>query len=165
MSLLKYTAAAFFRNKGKSVVTEREFVMGISMDLRWMPPADTEVLLSLLLSEKVLEKDGEYLRPAFDLRSVDVPLGFRPPADMLKKEKRPSSAVRTAPAAGDDMLSELMAEAEGLGIKRKDFIISINSIQKRINADIEIAALLMLRENGVDVSGHLDKVYDIISKR
>ena len=168
MSDLKYTAAAFFRNKGKSVVTEWEFVMGISMELRWMPPIDAGSLLSVLLAEGIIEKEGEYLRPAFDLRSVDVPLGFRPPADIVKNVKRTAPPVRSAPAAtpkGDDMLSELMAKAEGLGMKRKDFIISVNSIQKRINVDIEIAALLMLKENGVDVSEYLDKVYDVISKR
>jgi len=162
MDYLKLTAAAFFRNKGKNVVTDKEFTMGISMDLRWMRPADTEELLSLLLSNGYLEKDGEYLRPTFDIHGTDVPLMFRPPDDLLKRKRK-----NTVPAAksADDLLSELMTKVESFGMKRKDFIVSVNAIQKRINVDIEIAALLMLRDNGIDVSEYVDKSYELIRSR
>ncbi|MCL2607110.1 MAG: DUF2240 family protein [Methanomassiliicoccaceae archaeon] len=162
MDGLKLTAAAFFRSKGKSVVTEKEFIMGISMDLRWMRPADTEELLSLLLAEGHLEKDGEYLRPAFDIHGTDVPLMFRPPDDLVKGKM---GKHRPAAPPADDLLSELMAKVEPLGMKRKEFIVSVNAIQKRINVDIEIAALLMLREKGVDISGYIDASYELIRSR
>ena len=40
--------AAFFRNKGKNVITENEFLMVISMDLHWMPYGKAKVLLGEL---------------------------------------------------------------------------------------------------------------------
>jgi len=153
------SAAAFFRNKGKNVVTENEFIMCISMDLRWMRPAEARDLLTLLVSEGHLENDGQHIRPTFDVHATDVPLGFRPSADILGMRRRPAG-----PPAGD-VLAELMAKAESIGLKRKDLIVSANAVQKRMNVDIEIAVLLMLRENGVDISEYTVRVCELISER
>jgi len=158
MDDLRMTAAAFFRNRGKNVVTDREFTMTVSLDLRWMNPVDAEKLLSLLSDHGHVKRDGEYVRPAFDVHATDVPLGFKPSADILNR-------TRPKRAPEGDLLSELIGRAESAGIKRKDFIVSVNALQKRMNVDIEVAALIMLRENGTDISGYADAVYDVISKR
>jgi hypothetical protein len=158
MDDLRMTAAAFFRNKGKNVVTLNEFVMTVSMDLRWMMPGEAERLLALLSDHGHVKKDNEYVRPSFDVHAADIPLGFRPTAEILKR-------ARPKRAPDGDLLAELMNIAESSGIKRKDFIVSVNAIQKRINVDIEIAALLMLRENAIDVSGYADAAYQLIAKR
>ncbi|MCL2712865.1 MAG: DUF2240 family protein [Methanomassiliicoccaceae archaeon] len=168
MDPLVSTAAAFFRYKGKNVVTENEFIMGISMDLRWVTPSSAGELLSLLLGYGHLKKDGEYLRPTFDVGAVDVPLGFRPPADILKSASNrpadvPDGAVKRS--SDGDLLARLMTVAESAGMKKKDLIVSVNALQKRINVDIEIAALLMLREKGVDISGYIGNAYELISNR
>jgi hypothetical protein len=161
MDELRMTAAAFFRNKGKNVVTESEFTMYISMDLRWVQPSDAKKLLSLLIDGGHMKKEGEYLRPVFDVHAADVPIGFRPPVDILERNlpKRPPAMPK------DGLLSELMAKAESLGIKRKDFIVSVNAVQKRLNIDVEIAALLMLRDAGADISGYYDISYETVLKR
>ena len=54
-------AAAFFRNEGKTVITESEFTMVMSMDLHWMPFGKAKLLLAELLSRKILVKNGEFL--------------------------------------------------------------------------------------------------------
>ena len=158
MDDLRMTAAAFFRNRGKNVVTVTEFLMTVSMDLRWMTPTEAESLLSLLSDHGHVKKEGDYVRPTFDVHAADVPLGFRPTGDILKR-------TRPKRAPDGDLLSELMAIAESSGIKRKDLIVSVNALQKRINVDIEVAALLMLREKGVDISGYAEKAYSLISER
>jgi hypothetical protein len=160
MDPLKFTAAAFFRSKGKNVVTENEFLMGISMDLRWMTPKETKELISLLITNGILEKDGEYLRPKFDIGSVAVPIGFRPSADILKLK-----AKTTTPPPVGGLLADLIAKAESAGMKKKDFIVAVNAIQKRMNVDIEIASLLLLRENGIDVTEYCDAAYETVAKR
>ena len=157
MDHLRLSAAAFFRGRGKTVVTENEFVMGISLDLRWMSPDDAKELLRLLVSEGHLKNDGKYLRPAFDVHATDVPLGFRPSPECLKNKKNRPPA--------EDIMAELMAKAESTGLEKKDFIVSANAVQKRANVDIEVAALIILREKGVDISIYADRVYRLISER
>jgi hypothetical protein len=157
MDDLRASAAAFFRNRGKNVVTEKEFIMVVSMDLRWMTPGESETLLSLLCGHGHVKKDNEYVRPTFDVHATDIPLGFRPTAEMLKR-------VPKRPPAGD-LLTELIGIAESAGMKKKDFIVSLNALQKKMNVDIEIAALIMLREHGMNISGYADRAYETISKR
>ena len=159
MDELKFTVAAFFRNKGKNVVTEAEFVNGISLDLRWVAPSEAVRVPVLLVNKGYLKKEGEYLRPAFDVQTVDVPLNFRPSAEMFKVP------LTNAPKRPEGVLSDLMDMADALGIGKKDFVVSVNAIQKRINVDIEIAALVLLGEKGADVSEHIDASYDLIAKR
>ncbi|MCL2890470.1 MAG: DUF2240 family protein [Methanomassiliicoccaceae archaeon] len=163
MDPLILAAAAFFRIKGKNVVTETEFVMGISMDLRWMPHREAKELLVLLIAEGHLKDDGQHIRPSFDVHATDVPLGFKPSADILRT-KRSTVKKAAGPPAGD-ILAELMEKAGTIGLKKKDFIVSVNAVQKRMNVDIEIAALLMLRENGADISEYIDRVRNVISER
>ena len=181
MDELLYTAAAFFRNAGKNTVAENEFVMDISMRFKWMVPSDAKVLLDVLADSGYVERDGGFVRPKFDVHGTDVPLGFRPPADMLKG-KRPKkhedakagtgksgkeavSGTAKKEAAADDLLSKLLAVAESSGMKRKDVIISANALQKRMNVDIEIAVMLMLRENGINISEYCGAAYETIAKR
>jgi hypothetical protein len=164
MDPLVLSAAAFFRIKGKNVVTENEFVMGVSMDLRWMLPREAKELLVLLIAEGHLNDDGQHIRPAFDVHATDVPLGFKPSADILKTNGSGVKKEAAGPPAGD-ILAELMEKAGSIGLKKKDFIVSVNAVQKRMNVDIEIAALLMLRENGADISEYLSRVGNIVSER
>ena len=161
MDELRFTAAAFFRGKGKNVVTEKEFVMTVSMDLRWVQPTDAERLLALLLGAGHLEKDGEYIRPAFDVHDTDVPIGFRPSPNIIGT--RAAKKLPVPPEGG--LLSELMARAESVGVKKKDFIVAVNTIQRRLNVDIEIAALLMLRDRDVDISEYYGRSYGTIAER
>lgn len=155
--------AAFFQGKGKNVVTENEFIMDISMKLRWMQPSQAKHLLPLFLSCGHMTMDGEFLRPAFDVNTVDIPFGYRPSADAIAKRMQNASVGNAAPPA--DLLGELLATAERSGIKKKDIVVSANAVQKKINVDIEIAALLIMRENGIDISEYIERSYGTILNR
>ena len=149
-------AAAFFRNKGKSVVTEKEFLMGISMDFRWMPYSDAKELLNLMLAAKVVKKDGDLIRPAFDVASADVPVAYRPPADMIRTAV---PSVETEPMS----FPQIIAFAEKHGMKKKDFISASNALQKKLGISPEAAGLIVLRDGGIDISEIAERVYNGIS--
>lgn len=151
-------AAAFFRNKGKNVVSEKEFLMGVSMDFRWMPYSDAKELLAAMLAANMLKKDGDLLRPAFDVADADVPVAYRPPADIVKK-----AALSREP---DSMaFPQLIAFAEKGGMKRKDFISASNALQKKLGISPEAAGLIVMRDAGIDISAVADRVYSGIAVR
>jgi len=149
---LKMCAAAFFRSKGKNVITGNEFLMGVSMNNRWMPYGDAERLLSAMIASRILSKDGEYVRPCFEVAAVDVPAGYRPPDDILSK-------------TSEDVFQMLMARAASADIDRKEFLSLCRSIQKRMDVDIEVAALILLRDKGAKVSDITEKVSDLVKGR
>src|SRR6266436_4863855 len=70
---LRDAIALLFKRKGRDELSEREFVLSASMDLRWFPPRDAQRLLQIGLETKLLESHEGTIRPGFDVSSVDVP--------------------------------------------------------------------------------------------
>ncbi len=156
--------AAFFRNKGKSVITEKEFLMGVSMDLRWMPYKDAEEILKVLISRAVLEKSGEYLKPNFNESEIDVPVAYKPSTDLLDFIKIESPKAKENQPLPPDMFHTLIELANESGLPKK-FPALCNNVQKKMNIDIEVAGLIVLKEYGVDVSKYIDATYSIVSSK
>lgn len=160
---LRTCAAAYFRGIGKDVTTVEEFVMGTSLDLKWTSPSDSKLLLAALVrSGMVQQKDG-YVRPGIDLSSVDVPLAYRPPKELVESLHMKSQTTdRKTTSDGKDVFPMLMDKAVENGIQRRDFIQNCNRIQKRLDIEIGVAALIVLRDAGVDVAPYLDAVYESV---
>lgn len=158
-------AAAFFRSKGKNVVTETEFAMNVSMDLHWMPYSDAKILLNRLVCEKILEKNGDYVKPAFNVSEISVPVAYRPPKGLVSVPEPP--AEKTAPdvKTQDNVFPSLVEEALELGMEKRDFTSESNGLQKKLNIDIAAAGLIVLRDHGLDVSEIADRVYDSVKSK
>ena len=156
---LTLCAAAFFRSIGKDVTTSDEFVMISSLELKWMSPSDSKLLLKTLLSEGIVEKKGEYLRTAEDLSGLDLPLAYKPSPELLQRLHTASKAPEKKEGE-TDLFHVLMNIANSNGIPTRDFVPACSRIQKRLDIDITVAALIVLRDNGVDVSDFVNSVYD-----
>ncbi len=149
MDELRYAIALLFKRKGRDELTEREFVLSASMDLRWFPPRDAQRLLQLGLETKLLESHGGNIRPAFPIDSVEVPRDFVPTAKTLE--------IAT-PATEDIFLRIVDAIVAKTRTERRAVIASINGVQERMDVDVEVAALIAARQAGVDVGPFLGPV-------
>ncbi|MDR3283364.1 MAG: DUF2240 family protein [Candidatus Methanoplasma sp.] len=152
-------AAAFFLSRGKDVVTAKEFVMGVSLDLRWMSVREAERLSSLLVERGVLRRSGDFLKPAGGLSSLDVPAAYRPSAALL-------DTLRAAPVASEtknDVLGDIVGAAVAAGASKGKFIAECNRTRKRLGTNMEAAALVHLRDLGVDAGTFADRVRDSIT--
>jgi hypothetical protein len=162
-------AAAFLRNKGKNVITEKEFLMSISMDLHWMPYGDAQKVLAAMLTAGVLEKNGEYLKPSFDVAEVDVPVAYRPSRELIasagSKTSVPAKQQPAKQQKSADVFPMLMTEAVEAGMEKRDFISECNVVQKKLNIDIAAAGLLVLRDRGVDIGPFVERTYESVMKK
>lgn len=165
---LTVCAAAYFRSIGKDVTTPEEFVMGTSLELKWMSPSDSKLLLSAMVRAGVVTQKDGYVRPASDLGAIDLPLAYRPPKELVeslhesKSQTSENKASSKIQADATDVFPMLMERAVEAGMQRRDFIQSCNRIQKRLDIEIGVAALIVLRDAGADVSPYLDAVYDSV---
>lgn len=157
-------AAAFLRNKGKTTVTDNEFLMGVSMDFHWMPYGDAKKLLSAMIQGGVFVKSGEFLRPSFEISEVDVPVAYRPSEGILRSYAA-QSKVAPEQKKEVDLLPSLMAEAIESGMEKRDFISECNILQKRLNIDILAAGLIVLRDRGVKITDFSERIYEAVSKK
>lgn len=149
MDELRYAIALLFRRKGRDELTEREFVLSASMDLRWFPPRDAQRLLQLGLETKLLESHGGNIRPSFPIDSVEVPRDFVPTAKTLE--------VAT-PVTEDVFLRLVEALVAKTKQDRRAVIATINGIQERMDVDVEVAALIAARQAGIDAAPFLNPV-------
>jgi len=149
MDELQYAIALLFKRKGRDELTEREFVLSASMDLRWFPPRDAQRLLQLGLETKLLESHGGNIRPAFPIDSVEVPRDFVPTAKTLE--------VAT-PVSEDVFLRLVDAIVARTKSDRRAVIATVNAVQEKMDVDVEVAALIAARRAGVDVAPFLGPV-------
>ena len=158
-------AAAFFRNKGKNVIGEAEFLMGISLDFHWMPYGKAKELLAALLSKKILVKNGDVLKPSFEISEIEVPVAYRPSDSLMSSLSKSQPANSGTKPTGDDLLSSMIAEAEKKGLEKRTFISEANSLSKKLGVDMLAAALIILRDAGVDITSFADRVYEALTKK
>lgn len=149
MDELRYAIAMLFKRKGRDELTEREFVLSASMDLRWFPPRDAQRLLQLGMETKLLESRGGNIRPAFPVESIDIPRDFVPTAKTLE--------VAT-PASEDVFLRIVDAIVAHTDSDRRSVIATINAVQEKMDVDVEVAALVAARQAGLDVAPYLGPV-------
>ena len=149
MDELRYAIALLFKRKGRDELTEREFVLSASMDLRWFPPRDAQRLLQLGLETNLLESHGGNIRPAFAIDSVEVPRDFVP---------TPKTLEVATPVSEDVFLRIVDAMVAAAKTDRRSVIASINAVQEKLDVDVEVAALVAARQAGLDVAAYLAPV-------
>ncbi len=145
MEDLKRTISLLFRRQGRERMSERDFVLSASMDLRWFPPKEAQRLLDLSVQKGLVTVVEGGVEPTFDLGAVEVPLNFVPTTEVLQD-------------AGDLFERILDAIARAADAPIKDLAARINWIQDGMGIYVEVAALLAAREIEVDVSGFYPEV-------
>ncbi|MFQ6128098.1 MAG: DUF2240 family protein [Thermoplasmata archaeon] len=142
MNELRQTVAMLFSHKGRPSMTERDFILMASMHFRWFPPKDAQKLLDLAVEMNlVTRKEGE-ISPNFDLKSVEIPLDFSPGPEIL----------RTKPKETDLFTQILEKTSKESQTDQRELISKINSTQSDMDITIEVAAIIVGRELGVDLS-------------
>lgn len=149
---MKRTIALLFKRKGRTTLTEKEFVFSASMDLRWFPPKEAQKLLDMGLRRGLLSNAEGKLQPTFDVESVEVPLDFSPTAEVFKQ--------------GDDLFQRILDHLNhSSGIPRKEIVARINALQSRMGVYAEVAGLIVGLEMGLDMKPLYSAVEELIRQR
>jgi hypothetical protein len=148
MGDLETCLALLFKRKGKNVLSEKEFVFSASMDFRWFSPKEAQALLETGLKRGLLEQTEGFVKPTFDYKNIEIPVNFKPCKDILKE-------VEPEPSVFAEILE---ATAKATGQKKRDIVARVNRTQDRLGVDIEVAALAVAKDAGVDISPFVEKV-------
>jgi hypothetical protein len=161
MRELEMACAQVFRKKGKSRMPEKDFVFAISLDFKWLTPKEAQRLLEMCLEAGVLALEDGMVVPMFDHKGIDVPRGYKPTAELLQ--------MKVAPPAPEPPKGLMMEVVEMVsrerGMETKDVISMVNRTQDGMGVDIEVAALVVARGLGLDVSGFLDRVEEGLGEK
>lgn len=155
MGELETSLAVLFKRKGKNVLTEAEFQFAVSLDFRWFTPQEAQQLMDLAIKRGLLERTDTYLKPTFDYKDVEASLSFRPSKEVLAGEKEELSVFA--------QLVQLITSKGGL--KKREAVARINKAQERLGVDVEVAALVVARDLGLDIAPYLGPVRSEVLSR
>jgi len=144
---LETCLALLFKRKGKNILSEKEFVFSASMDFRWFSPKEAQALLEMGIKRGLLERTDGMVKPAFDYKTIEIPVNYRPCKDLLK-EVEPDVSLFS-------LILDEMAKASGQ--KKRDLVAKVNRVQDRLGVDIEVAALSLAKEVGIDVAPYAER--------
>lgn len=145
MSDLTYAVSMPFVRKGKDVLKDTEFILALSLDLKWFNPEEAKNVLNDALKSGLLKRDGDRLRPSFDISKIEIPSGWKP-QDMVKK------------TIFERIIERIISST---GIEKRKVIAMINKRQENLSkmVEIEVSAILVGVENGVNVDDFIEEEY------
>lgn len=151
MSDLTYTVSMPFKRKGKDALKDTEFILALSLDLKWFNPEQAKIILSEAQKSGLLKREGDLLRPSFDISGIEIPSGFKP--GPVNLEKKPIF---------DRIIERIIA---GAGIDKRKVIAMINKKQEDLSkqVEIEVSAILVAVENGVMVDDLVEEEYKALT--
>lgn len=81
---MKLAIGALFLGEGMEKMKEEQMLGAISIKRRWFDPKKAEIMIKNAKSMGLLENDGDYLRPSFDYKEMEVPFGYYPPEELAE---------------------------------------------------------------------------------
>jgi hypothetical protein len=134
-----------FKKQGQETIAENDVVVALSMDRGWFDPEGAEACLEAAVGEGLVERvdGGDDLRVTFDYAGVDVPNDVDPDPSILESRSVFEVAV--------DRL------VQG-GLDKRDAVATINGVQDELGLTVEVAALLVARRRGAEVSDLVTRV-------
>lgn len=155
MTELETAIAQIFRRKGKTTLSEKDFVFAASLDFGWFSPKEAQKLLELGQESELLSMEDGLVKPTFDYRALEIPKGFAPTAELFQTAAQPKGIF----------LKIVESIARKTGMPAKDLISQINQTQDRMGVDVDVAALIVARNFDVDVAEYMDMVEEEIGKK
>ncbi len=145
MSDLLYSVAVPFKRKGKEALKESEFVLALSIDLNWFNPEQAKNILGNAEKAGLIKRDGDLVKPTFDLNSIEIPSGFKPDSSIFERK-----------TIFDRVIERIIA---GTGMEKRRVISLINKKQEELSklVVIEVSAILVALEHGVAVDDLIDE--------
>ena len=102
MGELEKTIAVVFKRGGKNVMSEKEFVLAITMNFRWaggfkLDPSRAQQVLDAGLARGFLTKQEGMVKPNFDYREFEIQMNYKPTEAILTELKEGTVRADTAP--------------------------------------------------------------------
>ncbi len=147
---LTYTVSMPFLRKGKDALKDSEFVLALSIDLKWFNPEQAKNVLKDAEKSGLLKREGELVSPAFDIAGVEIPSGFRPEPGIFEKK-----------TIFDRIIDRIILKT---GIEKRRVIALINKKQEELGKQvlIEVSAILVALEHGIMVDDLIDEEYRVL---
>ncbi len=149
--LFQQTLASLFKRKSKDVLQAKELELLASMELRWFEPADARKLVEIALSLGLLEETEAGLIPKFEFETLEIPIGFQPPKDLLSELEHEHESL---------FMRMVNRISLATGMESTQIISEINQKQaeKQEYLTLDVLAILYGKAKDVDMDKYMPEV-------
>jgi len=152
-SEVKIIITFIFKRSGKQKLTFSDLYLTLSMDLNWFTPEDAKKFVNEALEKNFLIKKKDLIKPYFDIEKVKIPVGFYPSKRVFIHDE----AINIKEES--NLLSQIVNTiAEHLNTKEQNISNKIKKIEEEKKVTTEVAALLLGKENNIDLSKFFEKI-------
>jgi hypothetical protein len=153
-TLLKQILVSLFKRKSKEAISKKEIELLLSLELRWFDPNDARKLVELSVDMGLLEEVDDEMILAFEIDSVKIPFGFKPPKDLLTKLEQENESLFMK------MVNHICLNTS---METNQVIAEINAKQEKMHDYLlpEAIAVIYASELGLDV----EKFIPMVKKR
>jgi hypothetical protein len=145
---LQRIVAFVLKSQGIKEISESDFVNYLSVKKRMLMPADAKRILEMCIKNGIVVKDGDVLRPHFELDTVNIPPNYTINIENIESEKV------------DVFMDILRYISDKTGKDIKEISAGVNQTQEKTCTIPAVAALIYAKSLGVDVSNF----YAIVEK-
>ncbi|WP_455392793.1 DUF2240 family protein [[Eubacterium] cellulosolvens] len=148
---LKRVIASLFKRKGKDIIRANELELLASMELRWFEPADARRVLERAVALGLLKETETGLKITFNYGTVEIPLGFKPPKDLLEGLEEDSQSLFM------QLVNQICMVT---GQAPEKIIAELNEKQAKTENyfTLEVLALLYGKSKGVDMDRYVPAI-------
>lgn len=146
---LKTAIAVIFQRKGVDEMDKEDFIYTPSAELDWFSLKACRRMLENAVTNGFVSLENETVKLEFDRSDIDIPFGFQPSRNILKKKKK-------------DIFQRILDDIEKKsGLSKQEIMAKVNEKQDAIDIEIEAALLLVARDNDIELDRekeYIDKV-------
>ncbi|MEF8873787.1 MAG: DUF2240 family protein [Candidatus Thermoplasmatota archaeon] len=148
---MKKVLAFLFQRDGEKI-SKDDFIYTQSADLDWYSSDYARRVLERALELGLIEVEDDSVTAGFNFESIDIPMGFEPPKDLLEKEEE------------KDVFQELLGQVSKKSeLSRQEIMSLVNDKQDEMNIEVRTALLVVAQERKIDIDDR-DEYIDLISK-
>jgi hypothetical protein len=151
---LEIVLAAPFRHMRKERLQKNDFIFYLALDRKWMSREQATILLERAVTKGLLGFVDGWIAPRFDLNAVTIPLGYRPPPDLLLEEEPTQTLLSRIAEKTGRPLTEITAEMN---------LLITRDFGGRLR--VEAASVILARTYDVPFEDLLNSLKDQVTKR
>ena len=156
-SEIKIIISFLFKRSGKEELTDSDLYLPLSMDLKWFSPKEAKDFVNSALMQKFLIEKGDRIKPNFEYKKIEVPVGFYPSKQTFEEKKD------NVKEEGQDVVKLIIDQIiEKTEQDWQNVFEEIKEEAGKRKISLEVAALLVSRKYDIFASAFFNQVEDKI---
>ena len=146
--------AFIFKRSGKNALKESEIYLPISIELGWFSTKESHEFITYALQQHLLIKKDGLLSPNFDIEKIRIPIGFSPSTKTFSI----MDSIEENKSIKNDIVKKI---AEDKNQDYEHIMNQINQIAFEKNILPAVAALLVAKQNNIDIKEHITSIENL----